>query len=130
MEDNLSNKGSLAPVWWAIAILLVIEIGVRFILDFHLQRVLIVETIAFIAMALYLYAFVQDRPALSHRKRTTLLVLVVAFILGAVRTGLWAAGIGVYWANLTILTIGLAIFLGWLWRRKSQRPMGSRHEKT
>lgn len=118
-------KGSsLAPIWWVLAGLLLLEVGVRAVLAWDLERVLIIETLAFLASAVYLYAVVRTRSAGSSRHARALVVSAVAFALGGVRTGLWAAGVAVQWANLTIFVVAL-ILLGAWWRRRRSRSTDS-----
>jgi len=125
MSDSTKTNG-LAPLWWALIALLIVEIAVRFVVDPGLRAILIVETVSFLAVATVFLALLRWGPELSNRKRGALGVLAVAFLLGAVRSGLWAAGFDVYRANLTILSIALIALAVLGWRRRVSRLKNER----
>ena len=104
-------------VWWTLAAVVIVECVVRFVVGFELDRVLLVEATSFTFAAALLNSFSRRRTDLSVRARTAILLLTLAFILGAMRSALWLAGLEVQWANLAILAISLALFTLW-WRSR------------
>ncbi|HUF08976.1 MAG TPA: hypothetical protein VMO47_06635 [Rhodothermales bacterium] len=112
------RRSGLILVLLILAGVLVLEATVRFASGYELGRVLFIEATLFMFAAALLNSIAR-RADLSGRARTAIRVLSVAFVLGAIRSALWFAGLEVHWANLVILVIGLALFTMW-WRRRGR----------
>ncbi|HEX9659847.1 MAG TPA: hypothetical protein VGA18_06070 [Rhodothermales bacterium] len=112
------KRSGLTLVWLVLAGVLIGEATVRFALGYELGRVLVIEAMLLMFAAALLNSIAR-RADLSGRARTATRFLSLTFVLGAIRSGLWFAGLGVQWANLTILVIGLALFTLW-WRRRGR----------
>jgi hypothetical protein len=101
-----------------IALVATVDLSVRFLVDFRLDRVLWTEAVLFIAAGTLLLAS-GPRSAPVGWRRFVQVCLAVGFLLGGIRAGLWAAGVPVTAANATVLIIGLvAATIAWVRGRK------------
>lgn len=89
-----------------------IDLLVRFALPFDLSRVLRVEAALFPLTGLALFLLFRSEPRASPGWRRVQIVVIAAFPLAGIRSGLWAAGLPVQRANLVVLAIGIVTWLG------------------
>jgi hypothetical protein len=112
---------SRISVAWAtlFAVIIGVEVIVRFAIPFNLTRVLVVEALLFFAAAIVIIILIQ-RSALALRWRRGLRwILLWFFILGGIRSAIWASGQPVMRANMTILCLGIVLLIGnRIWRRR------------
>ncbi len=95
----------------------IIELAVRFAIPFELRRVLVVEAVVFLGAGVVSGMLVRRSVQVGWRYALQW-ALVGAFVLAAVRAGLWAAGVPVARANQIIGLLGvLALAAVWLRRR-------------
>jgi len=99
---------------WVLAILAAtaIDLLVRFWGSANFNWVLWVEAILFPATGVVLLLLLRSNPRLPGFKRGLQVVLVWAFILAGLRSGIWAAGFPVGAANLLIFLVALLSWLG------------------
>jgi len=116
---------SRSTLWIAlVAGVAAVELFVRFVLPFNLDRVLIVETLLFIAAGCAGFAIAARLPRAVGWRRALELTLSGALLLAAIRTGLWAAGgvASVPRANLVTGVVGgVAVAVVWWRRRRADR---------
>jgi hypothetical protein len=89
-----------------------IDLLVRFSGLASFNHVLWVEALLFPLTGLALHLVFRSRPRLSGLKRGLQVVLIWAFLLAGLRSGIWAAGFGVGAANLVIFLVALLAWLG------------------
>ena len=103
------------------AMVFVADLVGRLALNFHMRRVLLLETLVFGAACLLLvWAAARDR-SLSATVVRVELCLALAFGLGSIRAGLWCAGLPVGAANMIVLGLGVFVAVGYLVRRRILR---------
>ncbi|MDP2482589.1 MAG: hypothetical protein Q8W45_04865 [Candidatus Palauibacterales bacterium] len=99
----------------------VIDLGVHFATRLEPAGVLWIEAAIFLAVALVLYRLLRRDPASPGWRRAVQAMLVASFVLGALRSAIWASGQPVAVANGTILGLGVAAWVLWTWRKRSAR---------
>ena len=106
--------------WWIVATVtvLAVSLAARAVAPGVTRGVLIVDTVTLLAGAALIRAGLRRAAGLSPSARRWQSSLAVGFVLGAVRAGLWAAGIPVQWANATALTLAVVAALTWAARRR------------
>ena len=113
----------LMPWLLLFAIVGIIELVVRFAIPFETRRVLVVEAVLFLGAGVV--SGILARRAVQVGWRYALQwALVAAFVLAAVRAGLWAVGVPVPRANQIIALLGV-LALGAVWLRRRRRPRAS-----
>jgi len=117
VTKTLADRRDLLSFWGTIGLIVLVEFGVRFVVPFKLERVLLVETIVFVASAAVLNSLAR-RSGVSTRFSRAMSFAALALILGAIRSALWLVGIEVQIANLTILLIGFLLFGIWRYMKK------------
>ena len=103
-----------------IVAVLIADVAVRLIFDFHMRSVVLLEAVLFAIVALVLTWSATRDKALS----VVYLWLAVIFGLGSLRAVLWSAGVPVGRANLVVLVVGALAAMVYGVRRlclKSQR---------
>ncbi|MCL7959479.1 MAG: hypothetical protein M8861_04715 [marine benthic group bacterium] len=115
-------KRSLA---WAGVILAAtaLDLGARFALGLEFETALWIEVMVFLATALVLYRLYRTDPASPGWRRGLQVVLIASFVLGAVRSAIWALGSPVTAANAAALGLGVTAWLVWRYRRRSNRAL-------
>jgi hypothetical protein len=110
----------LMPWLLLFAIVGVIELAVRFAIPFALRRVLVVEAVVFLGAGVVSGMLVRRSVQVGWRYALQW-ALVGAFVLAAVRAGLWAVGVPVARANQIIGLVGV-LALGAVWLRRRSQP--------
>lgn len=107
------------PLWLSTIVAVAgVDLCVRFVADFELERVLWVEAALFLVAGGVILRFGPRNPTRTWQN-TLHLLLAAAFMLGGLRAGLWAAGLPVAVANATIFAAGvIAATVAWLRGRK------------
>ena len=115
-------KRSLA---WAAVILAAtaLDLGARFALGLDFETALWIEVMVFLGTALVLYRLYRTDPASPGWRRGLQVVLIASFVLGAVRSAIWALGSPVTAANAAALGLGVTAWLVWRYRRRSNREL-------
>ena len=110
---------------WAGVILAatVLDLGARFALGFDFETALWIEVMVFLGTALVLYRLYRTDPASQGWRRGLQVVLIASFVLGALRSAIWALGGPVTAANAVILGLGVTAWLVWRHRRRSIRAL-------
>ncbi len=98
-----------------------LDLGARFALGLEFETALWVEVLVFLATAVVLYRLYRTDPASPGWRRGLQLVLVIFFVLGALRSAIWVSGGPVTVANAIILGLGMTVWLVWRYRRWSTR---------
>ena len=112
--------------WIALSgVIASIELTDRFAFPFNLRRVLMVEAVLYVGASLVTVALITRLPRPTGWRRVGQWVLVAAFALAALRSGIWAAGRPVPRANLAIAVLG-AITVGVAYLRRHRRAGGHR----
>lgn len=99
-----------------------VDLLVRFRGSIGFARVLWTEAVLFPLTGLVLILLLRRNRRLTGFKRGLQVVLVWAFFLAGVRSGIWAAGFGVGAANLMVFLVALFGWLGWRVGRASTAP--------
>ena len=108
------------PTWLKVAgVVVIVDLAARFFVPASDTFVLLLEGAAFAAGGIALLLPVLRKTEMSVVRRRIHSWLGGAFMLGAIRSGLWGAGLPVQYANLVIFVLGLAA-LG-VWYVKSKR---------
>jgi hypothetical protein len=110
-----------AWVKWGLVIVAAatVDLTVRFAARFDLARVLQLEAVLFPAAALALLALMRREPRAAGWARAWRVGLILAFLLGGLRAGLWASGMPVHLANLAVLAVAAAgLAAAWLLARR------------
>ena len=111
------RRRRLMPWLLLFAMVGIIELAVRFALPFERRRVLVVEAVVFLGAGVVSGMLVRRSVQVGWRYALQW-ALVGAFVLAAVRAGLWAVGVPVARANQIIGLLGvLALAAVWLRRR-------------
>jgi len=98
-----------------------LDLGARFAPDLEFEAVLWIEAFILLAAALALYGLYRNEPASPGWRRGLQVVLIASFVLGALRSTIWAAGGPVTLANAIIFGLGVAAWLLWRHRRRLKR---------
>jgi hypothetical protein len=106
---------------WTIVFLVVglVDYGVRWATRFNMDWVVPLEAVLFFGSSFLFWQLTRRNPAQVPWQHTVQLVVVASFVLGGVRSALWALGLPVSRANLIILVLGVAL-VAWRWRHKGQ----------
>jgi hypothetical protein len=100
-----------------VGAVLVADLGGRFAFDFQMSRVVPLEAVLFGAATLAaIWAATRDQ-VVSRTARRIDLWLAIVFVLGALRAGLWFAGLQVGVANLIVLAVSVLAAIGYGLRR-------------
>lgn len=103
--------------WLGILVLsTAIDLGVRFMGSFSFQRVLWTEAALFLLTAFALVALRRNQPRLARGKERLQILLIAAFFLAGLRSGLWAFGIPVGTVNVMVLLAAVVIWVGFRMR--------------
>lgn len=113
----MPEAGKRRKRWWIVplAVVATIDLSVRFLLGFPFEHVLWTEAVLFLAAGILFFRLALRATTRSWARRLQM-TLAAAFVLGALRAGLWGAGLPVTVANATILIAG-AIAVGATWHR-------------
>lgn len=117
-----------AERWWIIAAVGVpaVSLAARALARGVTQVVLVLDAVALLAGAMLIRAGRRRAAGLTPRGRRWQGGLAMGFVLGAVRAGLWAAGLPIQWANATALGLALVAALVWTVRRRRSASAGGR----
>ena len=109
-----------AQHWWIVATVavLAVSLAARTVAAGVTRGVLIVDAVTLLAGAALIRVGVRRATGISQRARSWQSLLGIGFVLGAVRAGLWAAGVPVQWANATALALAVVAALTWAVRRR------------
>lgn len=107
--------------FWTIALVLlvVLDVAIRFLLDFDFNAVLKAESFLFTATAAVLFLRMRREDSANAWPRWVRSVIIAALLLAVVRAGTHSLGLELYLANLTTLVI--AIIAAVAWRMRSGR---------
>jgi hypothetical protein len=119
---------------WLVIVLVValIDIGGRFAFGFNMARVIVFESVLFVAACVLMAVLAVKLPAKSARLGLVERWLGAAFGLAGIRTIVWASGAGVGVANVVVVGVGVILVLGLVIngliskRRRSAPGEGSR----
>jgi hypothetical protein len=106
---------------WGLVILAAaaVDLAVRFAVRFDLARVQRAEAVLFPAAALALFALLRREPRAAGWARAWRVGLILTFLLGGLRAGMWASGMPVHLANLAVLAVATAgLAAAWLLTRR------------
>jgi drug/metabolite transporter (DMT)-like permease len=107
-----------SPWTLTIVVATLADFAVRFALPFDMKRVLLTEAVLFPATGLVLLWLVRRLPRRRGWRRGLQWVLIAAFFLGGLRSGLWGLGFSVTVANFAPLGVAVFGLLGfWILRR-------------
>jgi hypothetical protein len=117
---------------WAGVVLAatVLVLGIRFAFDIEFESVLWIEASIFAATAGVLYSVYRSDPASAGWRRSLQVVLVCSFVLGALRSAIWASGQAVTLANAVVFGLGVTAWLVWRYRRRLRRAASAQLPTT
>ena len=120
LEEQPKKKRRM-PSWLTIVVVAAaIDIGARFFIPSSMPYVLKFEAAVFLTAAIALIApLVRGKKLMGFRNKLHKW-LAAAFVLGAIRSGMWGFGMPVEYANLTIFLMGLAGIVLVYFRRKKR----------
>jgi hypothetical protein len=105
---------------WAAVILAAttLDLGARFALGPDFETTLWIEVAVFVGTSLALYRLYRKEPASPGWRRGLQVVLIASFVLGALRSAIWAVGSPVTTANAITFALGVTAWLVWRYRRR------------
>jgi hypothetical protein len=106
---------------WAAVFLAatIIDLLIRFGMPFRMPRVLAAEAILFPAAALAFLILLRRGPTQAGFRRKLQILLIGAFFLAGLRSGLWATGVPVGIVNLLVLAAAVLAWVAYRLRRRA-----------
>ena len=117
----MRQRGLITALQWTGVVLLAaaLDLGVRFGLQPDFSVSLWIEGGIFLVTAAVLFWLYRRAPARPGWRRGLQVLLVASFVLGGLRSLLWAAGNPVTRANLKILVLGVVAWAYFARRRRN-----------
>jgi amino acid transporter len=117
---------------WAGVILAAtaLDLGARFALSLDFENALWIEVAVLVGTALVLYRLYRKDPASPGWRRGLQVVLVAAFVLGALRSAIWVLGGPVTAANAAILGLAVTAWLVWRYRLRPTHALEAEPEHS
>lgn len=110
-----------------LTLLVILDVALRFLLDFDFNSVLKAESFLFTATAALLFLRMRREDSANAWPRWVRSVIIASLLLAVVRAGSYSLGLELYLANLATLAIAIIAAVGSKWRRGgSPENVGSR----
>lgn len=101
-----------------MVLLAILDVALRFLLDFDFNAVLKAESFLFTATAALLFLRMRREDSANAWPRWVRSVIIAGLLLAVVRAGTHSLGLELYIANLT--TLAIAIIAAIAWRMRSR----------
>ena len=95
-----------------------VDLVVRFGMPFQLTRILWAEAVLFPVAALAFLFLYREKPGETGFRRRFQIVMIVAFLLAGLRSGLWAFGLPIGTVNIAVLVATFLVWAGFRIRRR------------
>jgi L-asparagine transporter-like permease len=103
--------------WTSVLLVLaVLDVAIRFWLDFEFNAVLKAESFLFTITAAVLYLRLRREDSTNAWPRWVRSLIIAGLLLAVVRAGSHSFGLELYLANITTLAIAIIAAVGWRWR--------------
>ncbi len=120
----------MKPIWKWITLLGIataLDLFFRFGMPFRLTRVLWAEAVIFPAAALAFLLFYRAQPGKTAFRRKVQVVMIAAFFLAGLRSGLWAFGLPIGTVNIVVLVATFLVWAGFRVRRRYLARLNEAH---
>lgn len=106
--------------FWILALVLlaILDVALRFLLDFDFNAVLKAESFLFTATAALLFLRMRREDSANAWPRWVRSVIIAGLLLAVVRAGTHSLGLELYIANLTTLVIAIIAAIAWRMRSR------------